>query len=34
MGILALAILYGICDLIPELARLSPRRRLDLIGAL
>jgi putative addiction module component (TIGR02574 family) len=34
MGILALAILYGMSDLIPELARLSPRQRLDLIEAL
>ena len=33
-GILALAILYGMSDLIPELARLSPRQRLDLIEAL
>ena len=33
-GILALAILYGMSDLIPELARLSPRQKLDLIEAL
>jgi putative addiction module component (TIGR02574 family) len=33
-GILALAILYSMSDLIPELARLSPRQRLDLIEAL
>ena len=33
-GILALAILYGMSDLTPELARLSPRQRLDLIEAL
>jgi putative addiction module component (TIGR02574 family) len=33
-GILALAILFGMSDLIPELARLSPRQRLDLIEAL
>jgi len=33
-GILALAILYGMSDLIPELARLSPRQRLALIEAL
>ena len=33
-GVLALAILYGMSDLIPELARLSPRQRLDLIEAL
>ena len=33
-GILALAILYSMSDLIPELARLSPRERLDLIEAL
>jgi putative addiction module component (TIGR02574 family) len=33
-GILARAILYGMSDLIPELARLSPRQRLDLIDAL
>jgi putative addiction module component (TIGR02574 family) len=32
--ILALAILCGMSDLIPELARLSPRQRLDLIEAL
>jgi len=32
-GILALAIPYGMSDLIPELARLSPRQRLDLIEA-
>jgi putative addiction module component (TIGR02574 family) len=33
-GVLALAILYSMSDLIPELARLSPRQRLDLIEAL
>ena len=33
-GILALAILHGMNDLTPELARLSPRQRLDLIEAL
>jgi putative addiction module component (TIGR02574 family) len=33
-GILALAILYGMSDLTPELAQLSPRQRLDLIEAL
>jgi putative addiction module component (TIGR02574 family) len=33
-GILALAILHCMSDLIPELARLSPRQRLDLIEAL
>jgi putative addiction module component (TIGR02574 family) len=33
-GILALAILYGMSELIPELALLSPRQRLDLIEAL
>jgi putative addiction module component (TIGR02574 family) len=33
-GSLALAILYGMSDLIPELTRLSPRQRLDLIEAL
>jgi putative addiction module component (TIGR02574 family) len=33
-GILALAILYAMSDLTPELARLSPRQRLDLIEAL
>jgi putative addiction module component (TIGR02574 family) len=33
-GIPALAILYGMSDLTPELARLSPRQRLDLIEAL
>ena len=33
-AILALAILCGMSDLIPELARLSPRQRLDLIEAL
>jgi putative addiction module component (TIGR02574 family) len=33
-GILALAILYGMSDLTPELALLSPRQRLDLIEAL
>ena len=33
-GILALGILYGMSDLIPQLARLSPRQRLDLIEAL
>jgi putative addiction module component (TIGR02574 family) len=33
-GILALAILYGMSDLTPELARLSPRQRLALIEAL
>jgi putative addiction module component (TIGR02574 family) len=33
-GILALAILCGMSNLIPELARLSPRQRLDLIEAL
>ena len=33
-GVLALAILWGMNDLIPELARLSPRQRLDLIEAL
>jgi putative addiction module component (TIGR02574 family) len=33
-GILALAMLYGMSELIPELARLSPRQRLDLIEAL
>jgi len=31
---LALAILYGMSDLTPELARLSPRQRLALIEAL
>ena len=33
-GILALAILYSMSDLTPELARLSPRQRLALIEAL
>ena len=33
-GVLALAILYGMSDLAPEWARLSPRQRLDLIEAL
>jgi putative addiction module component (TIGR02574 family) len=33
-GIFALAILYGMSGLTPELARLSPRQRLDLIEAL
>jgi putative addiction module component (TIGR02574 family) len=33
-GILALVILCGMSDLIPDLARLSPRQRLDLIEAL
>jgi putative addiction module component (TIGR02574 family) len=33
-GVIALAILYGMSDLTPELARLSPRQRLDLIEAL
>jgi putative addiction module component (TIGR02574 family) len=33
-GILALAILCRMTDLTPELARLSPRQRLDLIDAL
>jgi putative addiction module component (TIGR02574 family) len=33
-GILALGILQGMSDLIPELARLSPRQRLELIEAL
>ncbi len=33
-SILALAILYRMSDLTPELARLSPRQRLDLIEAL
>jgi len=33
-GFLAIAILYGMSDLTPELARLSPRQRLDLIEAL
>jgi putative addiction module component (TIGR02574 family) len=33
-GIRALAILYGMSDLMPELARLSPRQKLDLIEAL
>ena len=33
-GIIALAILYRMSDLIPKLARLSPRQRLDLIEAL
>jgi len=33
-AILALAILHGMRDLMPELARLSPRQRLDLIEAL
>jgi putative addiction module component (TIGR02574 family) len=33
-GAVALAILSGMSDLIPELARLSPRERLDLIEAL
>ena len=33
-GTVALAILYGMSDLMPELARLSPRKRLDLIEAL
>ena len=33
-GVLALAILYGMSDLISELARLSPSQRLDLIEAL
>ena len=33
-AIFALAILHGMSDLIPELARLSPRQRLDLIEAL
>jgi putative addiction module component (TIGR02574 family) len=33
-GILALAILYGMSDLSPELARLSPHQRLALIEAL
>jgi putative addiction module component (TIGR02574 family) len=33
-GILALAMLYGMSDLSPDLARLSPRQRLDLIEAL
>jgi putative addiction module component (TIGR02574 family) len=33
-GIPALAMLYGMSDLTPELARLSPRQRLDLIEAL
>jgi putative addiction module component (TIGR02574 family) len=33
-GLVALAILYGMSDLAPELARLSPRQRLDLIESL
>jgi putative addiction module component (TIGR02574 family) len=33
-GILAFAILYGMANLTPELARLSPRQRFDLIEAL
>jgi putative addiction module component (TIGR02574 family) len=33
-GFLAIAILYRMSDLTPELARLSPRQRLDLIEAL
>jgi putative addiction module component (TIGR02574 family) len=33
-GVLALAILYGMSDLAPELARLLPRQRLDLIESL
>jgi putative addiction module component (TIGR02574 family) len=33
-GIPALAMLYRMSDLIPELARLSPHQRLDLIDAL
>ena len=33
-GILALDILYGMSDLTPELAHLSPRQKLDLIEAL
>ena len=33
-GVLALAMLYSMSDLIPKLTRLSPRQRLDLIEAL
>ena len=33
-GIFVVAILCGMTDLAPELARLSPRERLDLIGSL
>ena len=33
-GTLAFAILCGMADLAPELARLSPRQRLDLIESL
>jgi putative addiction module component (TIGR02574 family) len=33
-GVVALAILCGMTDLAPELARLSPRQRLDLIESL